>query len=207
MAILNHKKSLIFIYIAGIQSHGCMHPCYLCDGYRVDMVTGMKTSKGGFFVKGELRSPIKNSADHNGWSVATSGLTTKAARLELRHHNSVHALPILLNGNVDVPYLVTHPPDPLHCIRFLSLTFQSKMIILPFGEDFFLICMTESMKKICRIGLVNDVLSILEDRYPCVIKEFLEMLSLERERGRQPGLMFSGKQLEKILKNTSDLHR
>ena len=58
-----------------------------------------------------------------------------------------------------------------------------------------------------RIGLANDAISSLEKHYPVQMKNYLRKLCLSRVRGGQPGLNFSGKQLDKIYRNLDLLER
>ena len=58
-----------------------------------------------------------------------------------------------------------------------------------------------------RIGLANDTVSRLEKYYPEEMKVFLKKICLSRERSGQPGLAYSGKQLEKILRKLDLLER
>ena len=119
--------------LVGLQSHSSMHPCYLCNGYRVNKNGRKTTSKDGSFVVGQLRT-VNTIKESNGkWRADTQHMSEKDAKSELKNYDSCQNIPIDIHHQLDVPLLFLCPPDPLHGIRyFCSIIGGHKLILKMF---------------------------------------------------------------------------
>ena len=51
-----------------------------------------------------------------------------------------------------------------------------------------------------KLGVINDVYSNLQARYPEILREYFIEVKAKRERSQMPGLKFNGKQIDHLLK-------
>ena len=51
-----------------------------------------------------------------------------------------------------------------------------------------------------KLGVINDVYSNLQERYPDIMRDYFIKVKAKRERSNMPGLKFNGKQIDHLLK-------
>ena len=98
-------------FLTGQQGHGSKHPCFVCDGYRVDQHGRNPAGDEGRWIPGYFRSLFTAFRDYNGF--LANGYILRNAM----HFNNHVREPIRLHVDENRPFHEYIKIDPLHIVK------------------------------------------------------------------------------------------
>ena len=98
-------------FLTGQQGHGSKHPCFVCDGYRVDQHGRNPAGDEGRWIPGFFRSLFTAFRDYNGF--LANGYILRNAM----HFNNHVREPIRLHVDENRPFHEYIKIDPLHIVK------------------------------------------------------------------------------------------